>query len=101
MTKNKLLLILLIFNYLLYGCGGEVAKALRNEKNRSTDEFLVKKKGPLTQPPDFNSLPTPNSKDSSAEPKEDIRTMLKAGEKKVILKKQASSSEESILDKIR
>ena len=101
MRKNKLLLISLIFNYLLFGCGGEVGKALRNEKTRTTDEFLVKKKSPLTVPPDFKSLPTPNSKASNEKPKEDIRKMLNLNKKDITLKKRASSSEESILDKIR
>ena len=40
----------------------EAGKALRNEKLKSTDEFLIEKRGPLTIPPDMNELPRPNTK---------------------------------------
>ena len=34
-----------IIGMLLYSCGGsEIGKVLRNEKTKTTDEFLVKKK---------------------------------------------------------
>ena len=37
----------------------DAGKVLRNEKIKSTDEFLVKKKDPLELPPDFDKLPKP------------------------------------------
>ena len=42
---NKITLIFIII-FLLNSCGGfkEAGKVLRNEKTRTTDEFLVKKK---------------------------------------------------------
>ena len=42
---------LLLFIFLV-SCGtfGEVGKALRNEKTRTTDEFLIEKRGPLSMP---------------------------------------------------
>ncbi len=53
-------LLLLIF---LVSCGtfSEAGKALRNEKTRTTDEFLIEKRGPLSIPPNINELPKPSS----------------------------------------
>lgn len=39
----------------------EVGKALRNEKTRTTDEFLIEKRGPLSLPPEMNELPKPKT----------------------------------------
>ena len=61
MKKIKLFLLFFCINFMLLSCGGEVGKIMRNEKIVSTDEFLIKKKGPLSQPPDFNTLPQPGS----------------------------------------
>tara|TARA_B100001559_G_scaffold230564_1_gene194084 strand:+ start:231 stop:521 length:291 start_codon:yes stop_codon:yes gene_type:complete len=49
--------------FLLISCGsfGEAGKALRNEKTRTTDEFLIEKRGPLSLPPKMGELPKPNS----------------------------------------
>ena len=48
---------------LLISCGSfsEAGKALRNEKTRTTDEFLIEKRGPLSLPPKMGELPKPNS----------------------------------------
>ena len=43
---------------------GEVGKALRNEKTRNTDEFLIEKRGPLSLPPKMNELPKPKTKNT-------------------------------------
>ena len=55
--------IFFIFNLTLISCSslGEAGKILRNEKTASTDEFLIKKQQPLTQPPDFDKIPEPGS----------------------------------------
>ena len=39
----------------------EAAKALRNEKTSSSDEFLIQKKDPLSQPPDYETIPEPGA----------------------------------------
>ena len=59
--KNFNILILIFFT--LYSCGGfkDAGKVLRNEKIKTTDEFLVKKKEPLVLPPDYNKIPEPGS----------------------------------------
>ena len=58
--KKFLLLSLLI---ILSSCGtlSDVGKTMRNEKIISNDEFLVKKKEPLTLPPDFAEIPEPGT----------------------------------------
>ena len=63
----KLTNIFILFTFiLLVSCAGNVGKILRNEKIKSTDEFLVKKKDPLILPPDFSKLPVPkNEKDKT------------------------------------
>ena len=47
----------------LHSCSGasDAAKVLKNEKITNTDEFLVKKRDPLVLPPEFETLPKPNS----------------------------------------
>ena len=51
--KNINLLFIIFF--LIVSCGGlkDAAKVMRNEKIRTTDEFLVKKRNPLVLPPNF------------------------------------------------
>ena len=58
MKKINLLLIVYFF---LLSCGGlkDAGKVLRNEKIRTTDEFLVKKRNPLVLPPNFEEIPEP------------------------------------------
>tara|TARA_B100001057_G_scaffold489221_1_gene575039 strand:+ start:71 stop:361 length:291 start_codon:yes stop_codon:yes gene_type:complete len=48
---------------LLVSCNSasEVGQALRNEKVRTTDEFLIEKRGPLSLPPKMDELPKPKS----------------------------------------
>ena len=57
--KIKLLLILI----LITSCSSlsEAGKALRNEKTKTTDEFLIEKRGPLSTPPDMGKLPKPST----------------------------------------
>ena len=56
-------IILFIF---LASCASldEAGKALRNEKTRTTDEFLIEKRGPLSLPPKMNELPKPKTKNT-------------------------------------
>ena len=53
----------LLILFLLFSCGtiDEAGKALRNEKTRTTDEFLIEKRGPLSLPPKMGELPRPKS----------------------------------------
>ena len=59
---NKILFYCILISF-LHSCSGtsDAAKVLKNEKITNTDEFLVKKRDPLILPPDYNTLPSPNS----------------------------------------
>ena len=72
-------------------------------KISNTDEFLLKKKEPLTLPPEFDKLPVPNSKKSKENitEKEKLKKILKAEDKDIKDKNSSSSLEENIIEKIR
>ncbi len=78
--KIKLLVIIILF---LNACSGfsEAGKVLRNEKIKTTDEFLVKKRDALVLPPDFEEIPEPESQsknlESSDEKKKNKRNFYK------------------------
>ena len=81
---------------------GEAKKVLSNEKIKTTDEFLVKKKEPLEIPPDVDEIPTPGSlKNSKKSEDEKIKNILKTPEIKNNKNKVSNSTEKTILDKIR
>ena len=54
---------LIVTIFLLTSCSSldEAGKVLKNEKIRTTDEFLVKKRDPLVLPPDYKEIPLPGS----------------------------------------
>ena len=94
-------LILLI---LITSCGSfaEAGKVLRNEKIKTTDEFLVKKKAPLALPPNYEKIPEPGSILQNKEKEEEkIQKILKVPKTNSISKNKSSSVEESILDRLR
>lgn len=100
MKKIFISLIALTFLYSC-GAGSEVGKVLRNEKSPNTDEFLVKKRQPLSMPPEYNSLPKPGSnKDKQKNEKSGIKKILKIPEENLSSSKSSSSIEESILNQI-
>ena len=98
MKKINYLLLFILF--LTTSCG-DVGKVLRNEKVRTTDEFLVKKKGPLVLPPDYDVVPEPGTINAKDDDKENqIKKIIKSN-KSQIKKNKFSSTEESILEKIK
>ena len=100
----KNIYFLLIFSFLLVSCGGlkDAGKVLRNEKIKTTDEFLVKKRNPLVLPPDFEKIPEPGSISKTKEDEDEkIKKILKVPNTDNTNKKKSSSIEESILDRIR
>ena len=99
----KNLHLLIIISFLFVACGGlkDAGKVLRNEKIRTTDEFLVKKRNPLILPPNYEEVPTPGSTSIKEENDEEkIKKILKASE---VEKKEPKSSsiEKSILEQIK
>lgn len=59
--ENCILLIILFF---LASCGSwdSLKRGLTGQKQKSIDEFLVKKKDPLILPPNYDVLPTPGER---------------------------------------
>ena len=99
----KNLNLILVVSFLMFSCGGlqEAGTVLRNEKIKTTDEFLVKKKDPLVLPPDYEKIPEPGSIQQKKINEEDkIKKILRAPKTKDISKK-SSSVEQSILNEIR
>ena len=97
---KKINFILIAF-FFLVSCG-DVGKILRNEKIRSTDEFLVKKKGPLVLPPDYEIVPVPSSISKKEVNEEDkFKEILRDSKKGNQKQNESSSVEESILKNIR
>ena len=102
---NLLLVIFLLILISVVGCNTfkDVGKVMRNEKTTTTDEFLVKKKEPLTMPPDFDKLPLPDSSTNKSDLSEEekIKKILKLPEENLIKNKNSSSIEDSIIEQIR
>jgi len=101
---RSLILLSCLF-LILNGCGslGEAGKILRNEKTKTTDEFLIKKKDPITQPPDFDTIPEPGSiKNKTVSKENNIKKILKSNQSESTSNQNKSSSaEESILQQIK
>ena len=101
MKKINLFILILL---LLTSCAGlkEAGKVLRNEKTTSTDEFLVKKKEPLIMPPNLDEVPEPSTVKREKQNEDDnIKKILKMPQSVNNKKKSNSSTEDSIIDKIR
>ena len=99
---KKLFLNFIIFS-LLYSCGGNsnIGKVLRNEKITNTDEFLVKKRDPLTMPPNHSNIPEPGKINTSKkENNESIKNILKIPKNQNSSTTSTSSVEQSIINEI-
>ena len=100
--KMKYFLILLVFMITSCGTFKEAGKILRNEKRVANDEFLMQKKDPLVLPPDFEIIPSPDSiTEKKSSNNEKIKKILKAPRSESAKTKKSTSTEESILNKIR
>ena len=98
MKKINIILILLFF--LLVSCGN-AGKILRNEKIKTTDEFLVEKKKPLILPPDLDQIPEPGTKvEKKTEEKDVLKEILKKNTKENTISEKSSSIEESIIKRL-
>ena len=95
--------MLLIF--LVTSCAdswSNVKRGLTGAKQKSTDEFLVKKKDPLILPPDFDSLPTPSDREEAIEEMSSFeKTLKQTSEDEITASSAESSVEGSILKQIR
>ena len=100
--KKINLIIIILFIFTSCGSLGEAGKVLRNEKTTTTDEFLVKKKQPLILPPDFEKIPAPDTINTKSDSEDErIKKILKAPSQTITTSGKSSSTENSILEKIR
>ena len=103
MKFKKNLLILGILAILLNSCNTlkEASKTIRNEKKEGSDEFLIKKKEPLTQPHDFEKIPEPDTLATNKEEENFEATFKKNKVEAVSPNSKKSSTESSILNRIK
>ena len=100
--KNIALLIMLFF---LNSCGDTwdaVKRGLTNQKMKSTDEFLVKKKDPLVYPPNYDALPTPHDEVVTDESESEFEKLItnEADITKAEENSSTGSTEQNILKRI-
>ena len=101
--KKLYLIILLLF---ISSCQSvdDAKKVLTNQKVKTTDEFLVKKKEPLELPPEFDKIPEPGSlkkKNKETSESKKLKQILKTTDMQIKKPKSSGSTEKSILNKIR
>ena len=101
MEKIYKILFYVFFAIIFHSCGtmSDAGKVLRNEKIKTTDEFLVKKREPLVLPPDYDTLPKPRSMKKKLN-NNNINSILKIPNQTDSSKSNASSIEQSIINKI-
>ena len=100
--KNKKIVFIISTIFLLSSCAesfDSVKRGLTGAKKKSADEFLVKKKDPLTLPPDYENLPTPEERVAAREEISNFEKSL--GTSIEDNSPTSSSTEESILKKIQ
>ena len=105
MKRIKLFLSFLSFFLILTSCQN-VKQGLTGSKKNNKDEFLVQKKNPLVQPPDFNKLPIPKSEKTEElynTGDDEVKKLLEnysLDSEKFSSDEDVKSIEESILEKI-
>ena len=103
---NKIYKSIILMIFLATTSCESVKSALGGTKMSNSDEFLVEKKNPLTEPPDMNELPVPldqekEQSDKSNEDSLDIEKALNVEESKDSNNQnQENSLEKTILEKI-
>ena len=105
MKKIKFFIILIGLIAFLNACSN-VKEGLTGSKKNNKDEFLVQKKNPLVQPPDFNKLPVPKSEkieELETTGGDEVKKLLEdysLDSEKISSDEDVKSIEESILEKI-
>ena len=103
--KITLYIISIIF---LHSCAGVKDVLEGKKRSENSDEFLVEKKNPLTEPPDINELPVPldqeeENSETSNEDSTDIEKALNSEQSKDLNNNEnneETSLEKTILEKI-
>ena len=103
MFKKKTIFFLVLIFFVTSCSGGwdSVKRGLTGQKQKSGDEFLVKKKDPLVLPPDYESLPTPDEQEAAEEKALSFEKTLSEISLTEGITSSPSTAEESILQKIR
>mgnify|MGYP001456563313 CR=1 FL=1 len=101
---KKLILIALIFSF-LQSCAS-VTEGFKLKKGNTGDEFLVEKKNPLVEPPEYGELPTPTdtNSDETKTSENEIESLLNSEGTKsqsIELGNNSNKIEENILEKIK
>ena len=95
----------MLFSVLMYSCQSAKDALTGKKRSKEGDEFLVKKKNPLSMPPDFEKLPTPKSlgeeQNSEKDETSEIKSLLKLEENKNTQNNDSLDLQESILKKIK
>jgi len=102
----KNIFLILILGIFSISCSGGLEGFKMKKKSSSGDEFLIQKKDPLVQPPDYSKLPNPDEKiDNSDDEKTKVEIVFKSinsNEQESKNTEQTNSSlEKSILKKIQ
>ena len=103
--KNTFLIVLILC---AFSACQNVKDGLTGKKQTNSDEFLVKKKNPLSLPPDFDNLPKPtdlSKKDDQNDSEISLKEILNknASTKSTVStsEKPIGSLEKNILEKIK
>ena len=101
--KKTIFLVALVF--LVTSCANtfdSAKRGLTGAKQESTDEFFIQKKDPLILPPNFESLPSPSEREEAQEKVLSFEKTLKnTSETEITSTSAGSSTEDSILKRIR
>ncbi len=100
----RLFFILLVFNFLV-SCQ-TMKEGFSLQKKQAADEFLVEKKNPLVQPPEYGELPTPTDSniDKTKTSENEIEKLLgseNSEQESIEIGNNSNKVEENILEKIK
>ena len=104
----KKIILYIISIIFLHSCSGVKDVLEGKKRSENSDEFLVEKKNPLTEPPDINELPVPldqeeENSETSNDDSLDIEKALNSEQSKDLNNNEnngETSLEKTILEKI-
>jgi hypothetical protein len=103
----KIIRKFLLFNFILILCTScsTVKEGFTNPKKNNSDEFLVQKKSPLVMPPSYGELPSPLSKETLEDDKNNIKNLIEKSKDQTSQNNNSNNEnktlENSILGKIK
>tara|TARA_B100000965_G_C19090767_1_gene540475 strand:+ start:25 stop:345 length:321 start_codon:yes stop_codon:yes gene_type:complete len=101
----KKIILYIISILFLHSCAGVTDVLEGKRRSDNSDEFLVEKKNPLTEPPDMNTLPVPIDQEEAQSEKNnedtlDIERTLNSEQSEDSNSNEENSLEKTILEKI-